>query len=298
MNTAGIILAGAHVWKDDAFDALCPRLLLPIANVPLIFHTLDWLRAGGVTRVVLCINEHSEVVRHTIDEACDDQELDYYVDRVPRGPAGCARDAAQIAPADQYVVLEGGVLPSFPLREVLGGHEQAGACVSVVVDNSGGGHTAWGLNGSPAGVYVLARAALQEVSPSSYQDLKEGLVRQLLQRGDPVHALASPQAPLASARPGDVPGGSGAGVGSGAGGGGRTGRVCVGIRVVPAPHGAVGEFGACPGTGDGRAREQRCGRRGAHWASSSWCGMCYRARGGPIALGTLEPVYSRTRGAG
>ena len=88
-DTAAIILGGRHVWNEDAFAALGPRLLLPVANAPLVHYTLAWLRDGGVSRATLCTNRAVSLLHAFLgagqEHAC---ELYYCVDRLPRGPAG------------------------------------------------------------------------------------------------------------------------------------------------------------------------------------------------------------------
>ncbi len=195
-SRAAIIIAGAHVWQDDAFGAVCPRLLLPVANVPLVAHAFRWLQSAGIHRMVLCVNADVSQLQRTLRAGPEEMQVDYYVDRVPRGPAGCARDAATLVPADEYVVLEGGVLPGCPLREILQAHQQGAAPATVVVEPASAVRPGWGLSASPAGIYVLTAAALEQVPRTSYQDLKEGLIARLLRQAAPVTAYAAAHASL------------------------------------------------------------------------------------------------------
>jgi len=195
-SRAAIIIAGAHVWQDDAFGAVCPRLLLPVANVPLVAHTFRWLHAAGIFRAVLCMNESVDLMQRALKDSPNEMEIDYYVDRVPRGPAGCARDAAALVPAAEYVVLEGGVLPGCALADVLRAHAQGGAPATVVVEPGSTVRPGWGLCASPAGVYVLTATALEQVPQTSYQDIKEGLIARLLRQQTPVTAHAAAHASL------------------------------------------------------------------------------------------------------
>ena len=52
----GIVLAGTYQWGETAFESLLPRPLVPVAQVPLISYTLEWLRDGGVMDATICAN--------------------------------------------------------------------------------------------------------------------------------------------------------------------------------------------------------------------------------------------------
>lgn len=178
--TAAIILAGSHIWGDRSFELLGPRALLPIANAPLIEHVMNWLEACGVRVIIVSTNDAgsflgSSFLQHQLNGRSG---LYLFEDRVPRGPAGCSHDATAIVEAEHYVVVEGAVLPGCDLRSLLRSHVASRAAASVVVHPF-----AEGLDGhrslGPAGIYVLARRALAQVSPIGYQDIKEMLIPEL-----------------------------------------------------------------------------------------------------------------------
>lgn len=182
LTVQAIILAGAHTWEHDAFECLKCRALLPIASRPLIRHTLRWLRDHGVTGAAICGNSHTDDLRQELgDDRTVGVALSFVVDRMPRGPAGCARDAARLRPADLFVVVEGSIAPQFDLRALLASHRQSEAAVTVVT-------TAEPRSGAsdgplePAGVYVFSAEALEVVPPEGYRDIKERLLPELYRR--------------------------------------------------------------------------------------------------------------------
>lgn len=192
---AGIILAGSHIWRDDAFEAVCPRLLLPIANAPLVAYTLAWLREAGVTTMAVCANHGNRALQaYLLDGGSEAIDLYYYEDRIPRGPAGCLRDAALLAEADQFVVVDGSIIPAVDLRALLQWHEQCDVIASVVVHRRArkAGETETWL--SPAGIYVFAGRALQDVPTTGFQDIKEALLPRLHREGAPVVAFPDERA--------------------------------------------------------------------------------------------------------
>ena len=186
-SVAAIVLGGLHVWADGDFGRLCPRLLLPVGSAPLGIHILRWLRSGGVRAATICANEAAEAVQECLgDGKPENVDLYYCVDRIPRGPAGCSCDAAAGVPAEQYIVVEGSVVPRVDLHALLAAHQRAHAAATVVVDGAEcrGEGPGWGA--TPAGIYVFSRRTLAQVPRTGYQDIKEMLIPQLYREHAPV----------------------------------------------------------------------------------------------------------------
>jgi mannose-1-phosphate guanylyltransferase len=193
-RVAAIILGGLHVWADGDFGRLCPRLLLPVGSAPLGVHILRWLRGGGVRAVTICANEAAEAVQECLgDGKPENVDLYYCVDRIPRGPAGCSCDAAASVPAEQYIVVEGSVVPRVDLRALLAAHERAHAAATVVVDGAERRGEGAGWGAAPAGIYVFSRRTLAQVPRTGYQDIKEMLIPQLYREHAPVVTYAAGQ---------------------------------------------------------------------------------------------------------
>ncbi len=192
--TAAIILAGSHVWSDEALDALCPRVLLPVANAPLISYALEWLRASGIDAIAICANTASRLLqRYLHSGAQHDLDLYYYEDRIPRGPAGCARDAATALPADHFLVIDGSILPDVHWVALSRAHTATRAAATIVGSANAGSSGPGDGQLSPAGIYVLARRALEYVPATGFQDIKETLIPRLHRAGEAVIAFGLDQ---------------------------------------------------------------------------------------------------------
>ncbi len=181
-NTRGVILAGQYAWKDSKFDALCPRPLLPVANQPLVSYALQWLSEGGLHDVTVCANRDTRTVGDCLrDCRPPDVEVDLVEDPVPRGPAGCVRDAA--GDADTLVVVGGTTVPLPDLAALLATHRSSGAALTVVVHAEPGGD---GLakRHVPAGIYVFERRALEHIPRRGFYDIKESLIPRLYRAGE------------------------------------------------------------------------------------------------------------------
>lgn len=192
-STAGIVLGGAHIWRADTDHGLEPWLLLPVANVPLVRYTLRWLKGGGIRDVVICVNEGLPLLRAQLgDGTAAGLRLHYYVDRMPRGPGGCLRDAGELVAAENYVVVEGSIVPTVDLAALLAAHRERNALATLAVRNGDPDDAAVGHVGAPVGVHAFAQAALRHVAPGSYQDIKETLLPRLLRESRAVAVFPTP----------------------------------------------------------------------------------------------------------
>ncbi len=186
----GIVLAGSHSWGECALERMVSRPLLPIGTRPLICHILDWFSAEGVGECSICANSETSLYQRCLrDGECLGIRLEYAEDVMPRGPAGCARDAAMRSGGHTFVVVEGAGIPRVDLSELLAAHERADAALTVVVEPATGSRGDRGAAFEPVGVYVFSAAALQTVPELGYQDIKECLIPSLYRAGQKIVTL-------------------------------------------------------------------------------------------------------------
>jgi mannose-1-phosphate guanylyltransferase len=182
-----IVLAGSYAWSGSPLERLVPRALLPVAHEPLITYVLRWLEAAGLEKATICLNSDARAARTRLDRDFRvGIEIDYAEDAMPRGPAGCARDAAFGHPAPAYVVADATLVPCFDLARLLEAHHGSGAAATVAVQEEPSTEGAPRL--VPAGVYVFGARALASVPAVGFHDIKESLLPLLYRAGEPVHA--------------------------------------------------------------------------------------------------------------
>jgi NDP-sugar pyrophosphorylase family protein len=185
-DVCGIVLAGTYRWGDGAFERLLRGPLLAIAQSPIIGFPLGWLRANGVREVVICAATSTDDVRSTFaDGQASGLDLRYVEDDSPRGPAGCARDAARLSSAKTFVVCEGALVPMLDLSAILEAHRVSGALATIIVEADRRAKRLAGLGQHlPGGIYVFDRAVFDFVGATGYQDIKEGLLEKLHAAGE------------------------------------------------------------------------------------------------------------------
>lgn len=190
----GIVLAGVQSWGESPLERVCSRPLLPVAGRPLVWYVLEWLRQRSVRRATICANSDTREFNRCIGRGDEmGMRLDYYEDIMPRGPAGCMRDAAAYSEADTFVVVDGTIVTQVDLNAILQAHRNLGVDLTVAVSavGNGGGTTAACLE--PVGIYVVSRQALGFVSQKGYQDIKEMLIPDLHREGRGVVPYTVPE---------------------------------------------------------------------------------------------------------
>jgi NDP-sugar pyrophosphorylase family protein len=187
-GVVGVVLAGSTYRGDGAFERLLRVPLLSVAQRPVIAYVLDWLSAAGVDDVVICANNSTHRVRaHLGDGHAFGLRLAYMDDAQPRGAAGCVYDVAQRVAASIYLVVEGSLIPQFPLAELLDAHRRVAPAATVVVEvERRRAAVGTGRPRVPGGVYAIERRALHAVGATGYQDIKQGLLERLYANGDHV----------------------------------------------------------------------------------------------------------------
>jgi len=185
----GVILAGVHPWGETLLERICPRPLLPVVGRLLVKYAVDWLCEGAVRTVSVCGNNDTAVLRQSLEGVSDlGLTVDYYTDHMPRGPAGCLRDAAFSTHHQVFLVTDVSIITRVDIGKMLKTHQESGASVTVAVTRlssvkDGARHLA-----EPLGMYVVSRDALDLVPSRGYQDIKEWLIPRLRACGKTVVA--------------------------------------------------------------------------------------------------------------
>lgn len=190
LMTPGIVLAGTFPWADSPFEQLGPRPLVPVAHRPLIGFALSWLQNAGVRRVVVCGNRNSRALEAQLSRGpASDLQLSYLEDAMPRGAAGCVRDAAMSCEGDAFVVTDAAAIPNLDLHDMLETHYASGAAVTMAVyrETQGAGPSPLQM---PAGIYVIERRIIESVSPRGFVDIKEHLIPKLARAGERIATYA------------------------------------------------------------------------------------------------------------
>ena len=128
-----LVLAGGLGTRLDGVLTNQPKILAPIAGRPFLEYLLDWLRAQGVTRVVLGLGHRAGAVEDYLREhRCAGLEVIPVVEREPLGTAGAVAFALPHLNSDPVMVMNGDTVVEGELAPFLATHRESGADASVL----------------------------------------------------------------------------------------------------------------------------------------------------------------------
>lgn len=130
----GIIIAGGQGTRLLPLTSARPKPLLPIVNAPLLRYQLHYLAAAGITKICFATNHLSDQIENRFGPGDElGLEITYAVEGSPLDTGGAIRNAFDSMPADDCIILNGDVIHSFDLGEIIQKHAQRAADVTIVV---------------------------------------------------------------------------------------------------------------------------------------------------------------------
>jgi len=182
-----LVLAGGEGTRLRPLTLTTPKPAMPLAGRPFLSFMLDWIKAHGVTEVVLSCGFRSDDVRAVLGDIYEGMRLRYVVEEQRLGTAGPVRLALDEGLIDdRLLVLNGDVLTDMDLTAELAQHESTGARVTLalfgvedtasygVVPTDGQGRVEAFLEKSAgpaptnrinAGAYVVEREVIEALIP-------------------------------------------------------------------------------------------------------------------------------------
>jgi mannose-1-phosphate guanylyltransferase len=156
-----------------------------VVETPVVAYPLRWLAQGGVADATVCANSSARGVRGLLQGLIGPGlHIDFSEDWMPRGAAGCVRDAAVRTSAHTFIVVDGTTIPQLDMEALLATHHRFGAVLTVAARPKQGGGADSFL--SPIGIYVFDRSAIDHIADYGFQDIKEALIPKLHVAGEQI----------------------------------------------------------------------------------------------------------------
>jgi mannose-1-phosphate guanylyltransferase len=207
-----MILAAGVGSRLSPITAMVPKPLLPVADKPVMEHTLEMLVGAGIKEIKANLHHLPHLVeQHFGNGSRWGARLSYSLESTLLGTAGAVRRVQRFFP-DPLVVAVGDSVWDLDLREVIAYHRARAALVTIVVKPmpmslisrfgvvrvDGEGRVREFQEKPPVeqacsnltstGLYVLEPAALDLVPPGEFFDFARDLFPLLLERGLPLYA--------------------------------------------------------------------------------------------------------------
>lgn len=200
-----VVMAGGLGTRLRPLTHTIPKPLLPVAGKPIIEWTIGSLSQQGFDHFILCLNYKPEIFRTCLgDGERLGVQLEYVQEKEQLGTAG-ALSLLPERPTAPMIVMNGDVLTSGNLRQLLDFHEKTRADATVCVSQHSiqvpygvarvDGDRLLELQEKPsqcflvnAGIYALSPHVLDLLPPNQRMDMPD-LLSKVIQEGGRVSAF-------------------------------------------------------------------------------------------------------------
>jgi exosortase len=180
-----VILVGSCDFGRCPLASRLNRALWPVFGKPALQLLLDQLAEQGIRRAVISCENQSATIQNAIH--CPPQlSITFQEKTLPRGPAGCIRDAAE-AGDECLLVLPGNVLALPPIRDLLVKHRRSQADMTIFLNPVERDQK------EDSQIYLCEPTILSCIPETGFVDLKEGFVPASIQKGLTIRADALPK---------------------------------------------------------------------------------------------------------
>lgn len=210
MPQTAVILAGGSAISNGSLAGVSPKLLLPIANRPLVSYLASVLEAAGVRCLLISLDLASAGVAERLIDTLRGSHLhvECVVQDTPRGTGGSLKDVEPLLRGEPFWAVSGDLFLGTDLREMLALHRNLGSTATVAALRVQ--EPAWEMERvevdasrrvkaihrfhpaqdkrsmlRPAGLYLFEAAVLDLIPQGRHFDLKEQLFPLLGERGVP-----------------------------------------------------------------------------------------------------------------
>lgn len=103
----GLILCGGRGTRLKPITDFIPKQLIPIANNPLIFYTIDSLLKSGIQEIGIVVNEENKEIFKQILKGRFEVDFDFIVQKNPRGIANGLLEAEKFIGEEKFIMILG-----------------------------------------------------------------------------------------------------------------------------------------------------------------------------------------------
>jgi NDP-sugar pyrophosphorylase family protein len=136
INTA-IILAGGKGERLRPFTNDRPKVMVELADKPIILHQIEWLKSFGITKFVLTLSYKHEVVENYFGDGSKfGIEIDYSIEESPLGRGGAIKQAFKsklMENQENVFVTNGDIITHFNISSMVKEHEKQKALATILL---------------------------------------------------------------------------------------------------------------------------------------------------------------------
>jgi dTDP-glucose pyrophosphorylase len=179
---SAVVMAGGFGMRLRPLTDKLPKPMLPLNGRPVMEHTIDHLRKGGITQIYVTTHYKSEVIAEHFHDGRDfGVNIEYVNENQPLGTAGALGLIDK--PEHTSLVINGDILTQLDFRAMLGFHKNHGSVLTVgmrkydiqvpygVVEMDGVNIT--GITEKPEYAYFI-NAGIYMLEPEIYDSIPDG----------------------------------------------------------------------------------------------------------------------------
>lgn len=119
-----VILVGGEGTRLRPITLMMPKPVTPVANVPMMFYMLEWLKKYGIDEVIFVACYLPEKLRRVLGRTYKGIKLTYIYEDVPLGTGGAIKRAQKYMKGTT-AVLNGDVITDFNIAKMLKFHKRS-----------------------------------------------------------------------------------------------------------------------------------------------------------------------------
>jgi mannose-1-phosphate guanylyltransferase / phosphomannomutase len=208
-----VIMAGGEGTRLRPLTSNAPKPLLPIADRPMMEHTINLLRRHGFTEIVVTVAFMAKAIRDYFGDGREFGVTLTYVDEpTPLGTAGSVRNAAEHLDG-KFLVISGDVITDIDVSQIIAFHESREAVATIgltpvenplefgiVITREDGSierfleKPTWGQVFSDTintGIYVLEPEILELIEPGRPADFSADVFPRLLRESQALYGAVA-----------------------------------------------------------------------------------------------------------
>jgi mannose-1-phosphate guanylyltransferase len=129
-----LVLTAGLATRLQPLSSVRAKAALPVAGSPLVTRILQWLRATGITRVVLNLHHRADSITSIVgDGAAIGLDVRYSWETDVLGSAGGPARAIPLLESDRFLIVNGDTLADVDLRALAAQHVATNAQVTMAV---------------------------------------------------------------------------------------------------------------------------------------------------------------------
>ena len=115
-----LILAGGRGKRLRPITDKVPKPLILINNVPLIEHSIKYLKKFGIDDIIICSGYKSKQIENFLKKKNNfNCKIEFSIEKSPLGTGGAIRKATEKISDNSFVVINGDIITNIDLRKIL-----------------------------------------------------------------------------------------------------------------------------------------------------------------------------------